>query len=239
MKTIKRLIKRIVFSCLPSSSVLMFHHIDDGKIIEKSGCRLDKSKFLQFIDSGISFISLDAYCQFHFSRKNPCAVTFDDGLQDVYRVAFPELKKRNIPFTVFVVTGFLDTEGYLSTAELIEMANDPLVTVGSHGVTHDIFKGMPLEKQQYELTESKRLLQELTGKEIRYFAYSHGQYDRQTIEILKNDHIYDFSFSAGGGRTNFLLKRNCFTLPRMNIVNQSTAYRIQKKGKNSILKYSE
>lgn len=96
----------MAFDFLPSSTVLMFHHIDDGNIIVRSGCRLSKKSFVDILDSGISFISAEEYTQFVFSWKNPCLITFDDGLKDVYRVAYPELKKRNIPFTVFIVTDF-------------------------------------------------------------------------------------------------------------------------------------
>ena len=160
----KRLIKKMAFDFLPSSTVLMFHHIDDGNIIVRSGCRLSKKSFVDILDSGISFISAEEYTQFVFSWKNPCLITFDDGLKDVYRVAYPELKKRNIPFTVFIVTDFLDQEGYLSSKELQVLADDPLVTIGSHGTTHKILHGMDEAEQRMELLDSKHILEEKTEK---------------------------------------------------------------------------
>jgi len=166
----KRLIKKMAFDFLPSSTVLMFHHIDDGNIIVRSGCRLSKKSFVDILDSGISFISAEEYTQFVFSWKNPCLITFDDGLKDVYRVAYPELKKRNIPFTVFIVTDFLDQEGYLSSKELQVLADDPLVTIGSHGTTHKILHGMDEAEQRMELLDSKHILEEKTGKSVWLFA---------------------------------------------------------------------
>ena len=213
---IKKAIKKIVFASLPCTTALMFHHIDDGNVIEKSGCRLQKDAFLRILDSGIPFISMEEYLQFPLSRRNPCTITFDDGLKDVYRVAYPELKKRGIPFTIFVVTDFLDAEGYISTDELLELAADPLVTIGSHGVTHDILKGMPYEKQKSELVDSKKCLEKLIGKPVQYFAYSHGQFDGTTLEILRKEKCYDCAFAAGGGITNRVTRKSSFTLPRIN-----------------------
>ena len=160
----KRLIKKMAFDFLPSSTVLMFHHIDDGNIIVRSGCRLSKKSFVDILDSGISFVSAEEYTQFVFSWKNPCLITFDDGLKDVYRVAYPELKKRNIPFTVFIVADFLDQEGYLSSKELQVLADDPLVTIGSHGTTHKILHGMDEAEQRIELLDSKHILEEKNRK---------------------------------------------------------------------------
>jgi peptidoglycan/xylan/chitin deacetylase (PgdA/CDA1 family) len=45
------------------------------------------------------------------------AVTFDDGFANNYSVAFPILRRRSIPFTVFVATGLLDTPGAMLWTE--------------------------------------------------------------------------------------------------------------------------
>lgn len=222
----KRLIKKMAFDFLPSSTVLMFHHIDDGNIIVRSGCRLSKKSFVDILDSGISFISAEEYTQFVFSWKNPCLITFDDGLKDVYRVAYPELKKRNIPFTVFIVTDFLDQEGYLSSKELQVLADDPLVTIGSHGTTHKILHGMDEAEQRMELLDSKHILEEKTGKIVWLFAYSHGQFDDTTLRILQTEKCYDYAFAAGGGETNWITKKTNFTLPRLNMEEGLQNYRI-------------
>lgn len=231
-KQVKRLVKYLMFANLPCATVLMLHHVDDGNLIVKSGCKLSKSTFVEIIDSGIPFISMEEYVRFPFSQRNPCTITFDDGLKDVYRVAYPELKKRGIPFTIFVVTDFLNQEGYITTDELLELATDPLVTIGSHGVTHDILKGMPQEKQRAELLDSKKHLEEILGRPMRYFAYSHGQYDDITLALLQKEKYYDWAFTAGGGITNRITRKNNFTLPRINCENGLNTFHIvrQKNG---------
>ncbi len=46
------------------------------------------------------------------------ALTFDDEYQDIHRNAFPLLKKHGIPATVFIATGFVDTDRVPWTDEL-------------------------------------------------------------------------------------------------------------------------
>ena len=46
------------------------------------------------------------------------AVTIDDGYRDAYTVAFPLLRERKIPATLFVATGFVDLECWLWTDKM-------------------------------------------------------------------------------------------------------------------------
>lgn len=229
MKEIKRIVKRIAYSQLPSSTALMFHHIDDGRIIPRSGCKLEIDRFMGILDSGIPFISLDEYLEFGYKKSNPCTITFDDGLEDVYRVAYPELKEREIPFSIFIVTDFVNHEGYLNIEEIRQLANDPLVTICSHGLTHEVLRGMDTAQQRKELLHSKEKLCEWTGREVRYFAYSHGLYDEKTLTILQEENFYDYAFSAGGGVTNVITNKNRYTLPRMNCEDGIDSFTIENK----------
>ncbi len=235
MGRIKQTIKKIL-ARLPSSTVIMLHHIDDGELNKKSECVLAKNTLTELLDARLPFISMDAYCKRRFARRNPCTLTFDDGLRDVYRVAYPELKRRGIPFTLFIVTDYLDTDGYLTTQELRELAADPLVTVGSHGTSHALLTELPAQAQLREFAESKRVLQEITGKEIRLFAYSHGLYDRTTLELMKKHKLYDAAFIAGGGQTNLLSAMRRYRLPRANFTDQTASFHIIRGKDHDVLK---
>ena len=46
-------------------------------------------------------------------HQNVVILTIDDGYQDFYQIAYPELKRRNIPATFFVTTDFIDGEIWL------------------------------------------------------------------------------------------------------------------------------
>src|SRR5207244_13385113 len=68
---------------------------------------------LAWIGRHFRFISLDELCprlECGESFDEPvAAITFDDGYRDVYDHAFPLLKRKGIPWAVFVVTGLIGT----------------------------------------------------------------------------------------------------------------------------------
>lgn len=220
----KKILKKIFYS-LPSSYVIMFHHIDNGGIVQKSGCKLDYFDFIKIIESNLNFVNVPNFFKF---KKDQVLITFDDGLSDVYDVAYPELKKRNIPFVLFVIYDFLNTEGYITTNQLIEMSNDPLVTIGSHGLSHVVLKGESYNKQFDEIIKSKFKLESLLHKKINLFAYSHGQYDENTIRILKENKCYNYVFGVDGYPINFITKKWKYYLPRLNFENGINKYFIIK-----------
>ena len=54
---------------------------------------------------------VDCYRQGVPPPPRAVAITFDDGFENNYAVAYPILRERNIPFTVFVTTGLVGSPG--------------------------------------------------------------------------------------------------------------------------------
>jgi len=213
MSIIKKIGKKAVFS-LPSSYVLMFHHVTSTPEIKCSGCLLDTDKFYKQIDLYKNYDHLKNVIAKPGMRKT--AVTFDDGLEDLYTIAYPYLKAKGFPFTAFIVTDFLDKPGYITTNHLIEMSKDKLVTIGSHGITHRILPQLSAEEQQIEIQESKKILEDIINKEVFCFAYSHGQFNKDSLRYAS---IYDYCMSVAGYPLNFITKRNRLLIPRYNLEN--------------------
>lgn len=212
----KKVLKSLFFR-IPASYVLMLHHVDDGNITPVSDCIIQYDQFIRLLKQDRKFMQMSDYLTFKAQNNGKYLLTFDDGLEDVFRVVYPVLKAREIPFTIFVPVDLLDTPGYISIEQLKEMAKDPLVTIGSHGVSHRVMTTLSVGEQELELVESKKTLQRIIGKSVDVYAYPHGQFNSDTIKLLKKLNLYKAAFGVTGHPTNCFTESNRFELPRFNI----------------------
>ena len=122
---------------------------------------------------------------------NHAAITFDDGYASVVEQALPELRQRNIPCTIFIPTGCLgqppswvnsathafSKERVITAEQIRELAADPLVSVGSHSVSHPSLLELSAEQAAEELQSSKETLETLVGQEVHLFSFPHGAFN--------------------------------------------------------------
>lgn len=116
--------------------------------------------------------------------KKPIILTFDDGYDDFYSTALPILKKYNLKATVYVITGFIDKPHYLTSEQLKELDQSPLITIAAHTMHHPNLKMLTGSKLTDEILGSKTWLEKFTGHPILHFAYPSGQYNKQTIKAI-------------------------------------------------------
>src|SRR5437867_4192011 len=119
--------------------------------------------------------------------RNAVAITIDDGWRSAYTEAFPELKKRHFPFTVFIYPKIIGQTAYALTWKQVREMAEAGVDVESHSYSHPFLtkrRQTTLDDKQYkewlqrELVESKRILERETGRPVRFLAYPYGDYDR-------------------------------------------------------------
>lgn len=64
------------------------------------------------------------------------------------------------------------------------------ITIGAHTVTHPSLKTLSAKKQEYEIKESIKDIEEVTGHKVELFSYPFGypdvDYDEDAIHILRN-----------------------------------------------------
>jgi peptidoglycan/xylan/chitin deacetylase (PgdA/CDA1 family)/glycosyltransferase involved in cell wall biosynthesis len=171
-----------------SFTILYYHSVPDDK----------RECFARQMDSLVRLAEpVHADCRIPpSSGQRRVAVTFDDGMSSVIRNAIPELEKRGIPATVFVVAGDVGgNAGWLppessdsgsreilaSTVELRKLRQD-LVTVGSHTMTHPDLTALTAQETEIELTASRRMLETMLGREVRLLSFPHGAFSRRLIK---------------------------------------------------------
>ena len=223
---IKAPLRKLYYS-IPSSGVLMLHHaVSSSDFVIR--CGLDTHRFEDLADEYRGcFTTLEDVVR--NGRKKALAITFDDGHLDQYKVAYPYLREKKIPFTVFIALDFLDTPRFMTTQQMLEMAKDPLVSIQSHGMSHRPPDEMKPGEIRRELRESKERLEDLTGKKVSYFAYPSGQYNKEYLDSVLEE--YECAFAASGGVLNFWSGRNRKLLPRLGVDNKSYEYAVKTIGR--------
>lgn len=143
------------------------------------------------------------------------AISFDDGYRSVCNEAYPLLKARGWPFTVFVNTEALDRKlrPYCSWEQLREMRQHG-VTIANHSVTH-AHMGNKLPGESAEAWE-KRVREEIsiasarikaeTGDDNKLFAYPFGEYSGELKTIVAEIGLIGFGQHSGpiGKNSDFL-----------------------------------
>ncbi len=139
------------------------------------------------------------------------ALTFDDGYEDFYTDAFPLLKKYKIKSTLYMVHDFIGRKGFMSKKQLSELVRSNLVEIGSHAVDHISLRGVTPKQAKFQIAESKDLLEESLGIEIKTFAYPYGGYTDDVITQVKNKR-YTAAVTVVPG--SFYSSDDLYSLPR-------------------------
>lgn len=124
------------------------------------------------------------------------AVTFDDALHSVFENAFPILRDRSIPATVFVPTQHIgSTPGWITDArhrdadecvltidELREMRHGGIL-IGSHSVRHLRMMELSQAEALEEFTESRTALAQILGENVQTFALPYGSRNAEVLRL--------------------------------------------------------
>lgn len=152
------------------------------------------------------------------SYNNFIVLTADDVHESFYRNAFPLLKKYRIPFTIFVSTSLIDTKGYISSNQLIEMSMCELCTIGSHGHSHSMYKKFTKDTALHDLEMSKKRLLEVTGRDIQLYAYPYGSYFACGYNNKRSvQQVYKYGFGTIKCPITRPLIFSKYFLPRINV----------------------
>jgi peptidoglycan/xylan/chitin deacetylase (PgdA/CDA1 family) len=128
------------------------------------------------------------------SHKKHVAITFDDALDSIVDNALPELASRSFHATIFVPVGSLGrratwemfgddygpSDAVMPVEQLIKLSL-PLVSLGSHTINHPLVSELAEGRMREEIEGSRKLLAELTGRDIRSFSFPYGDYNSSSV----------------------------------------------------------
>jgi len=133
-------------------------------------------------------------------------ITFDDGYRSVFEQAYPELKRRGWPFTVFINSKAHDEKNahYMSWDQLRLLAENGAV-IGNHTDSHPHLirqqkyenKRQWAQRRQNEIVFAEERIARELGGSYKLFAYPYGEYDSGLREVLAKKGFIAFGQHSG------------------------------------------
>lgn len=121
------------------------------------------------------------------AAKSSVVVTFDDGHESNFSVAFPILQRFKLRAEFFVTVSRVGQPGYMTWGQLAEM-RDAGMSIQSHGFDHRPMTGLSDAELAEDLKSSRDMLSHKLGREARYLALPGGFVDKR---------VYSAALSAG------------------------------------------
>ena len=119
---------------------LMYHRFDENKY-PSTNIRMEIFKEQMSIIESLNYEFYDPqYLQKKFNivkNKKEILITIDDAFLSFYKIAWPYLKSKKIPFILFVSTETVGKNGYMTWSQLKELEKYQNVYIGNHSHSHD------------------------------------------------------------------------------------------------------
>lgn len=167
------------------------------------------------------WIGVDRFCSVldrivdHPDRER-LFITFDDGNVSDLTIAAPELQRRGLIASFFVVTQRIGKPGSLGETD-IRTLMDSGMRIGSHGVGHRDWANLSASELDDELSGSKATLENICGEPVRFAAIPFGRYNAAVLAALRKTG-YVAAYSSDGG----CMDAAAFVRPRTSIRRQMT-----------------
>ncbi len=209
-----------------SVPVLMYHHVEPMEIAKenkRTGLNVPPDMFRKHMEylktKGYSTISPIDLANFFDNGTplpvKPVMITFDDGYVDIGDQAFPIMREFGIKGVVYIPTGLMENNSYLTWAKISEMKSSGLITFGNHTWSHmNVGRNTNMVKKEIETADKQ--LSERGLNDVKTFVYPYGL-ETNFAENLLSEMGYKMAFTTAQGRV--MCKKQRFSLPRIRVGN--------------------
>ncbi len=176
---------------------LMYHRFDENKY---PSTNIRMNDFLEHIkiieENNINFINPK---NFENELKNnktqrKILLTIDDGFSSFYANAWPILRKKEIPFILFVSTREVGAFNYMTWDQIREISKENFVEIGNHSHTHEYLVEEKSELIKNDIEKSISIFKKELGKNSDFFSYPFGEYSVEFKNIIKS---LNFKYAFG------------------------------------------
>jgi peptidoglycan/xylan/chitin deacetylase (PgdA/CDA1 family) len=191
--------------------VFAYHHVAPDREITPE---VFEAQLLHLTRNNYKFLTGDELSQFLSGKKKfdrAVMLTFDDGYADNWIYAFPLIRKYRAKALIFLPTAYIqksgavrptsaeggaitntiererEAEGFLTWGEARKMSESGLIEFGSHTVSHKNFIKNDSYRDgiEFELSESKKAIEEALAKECYQLGWPWGDYKKEWLGPLK------------------------------------------------------
>ena len=210
--------------------ILMYHavHVMDPSEASNANLIVDPDLFEAQIKAlskaGYYFLTPEeaykAFTENALPAKKVVWLTFDDGNEDFYTIAYPILKKYKAKATNNVITGFVKkgNAGNHTVKQMKEMMAHGM-SFQSHTVNHPDLSATDKATQKVELTDSIDFLENKLNTKVNTIAYPSGRYNQTTLDLAKK--TYKLGLTTNEGLAS--AKDGLLSLNRVRILPTTTA----------------
>ena len=166
---------------------LMYHRFEENKYPSTNIKIDDFKKHLKIINNNkISFINPKEFENELINNKSrrKILLTIDDGFSSFYKNAWPILKKKKIPFILFVSTREVGSFNYMTWDQIREISKEDFVEIGNHSHTHEYLVDESNALIKKDIEKSISIFENELGRNSNFFSYPFGEYSLDFKDII-------------------------------------------------------
>ncbi len=196
---------------------LMYHRFEENKYPSTNIKIEDFKKHLSIIQNqDIQFINPTNFSNELVSNKSQRKIllTIDDSFLSFYQNAWPILKRKKIPFILFVNTREVGSFNYMSWEQIREINKYNFVEIGNHSHSHEYLVDEEPSVIKDDIEKSISIFKNELGKNSEFFSYPFGEYSLEFKKIIKS---FKFKYAFGQHSGVIDETKDNFELPRFPI----------------------